>query len=337
MGFLADLGLFAAQALVVLIIVLLAIMGLLVLIAKSKQAAQSSNKVTLKKINAEHSKQTQRLLEEIDDPAANKTLKSMKKASKKDDDDQARLFLIRFDGDIKCSAVEPLRRAITALLSLARPGTDRALVCIKSGGGVVNTYGLAASQCLRIKNAGIHLTIAIDEVAASGGYLMAATADEIIAAPFAIIGSIGVVLQMPNFNRWLKKHNVDFEQITAGQFKRTLTLMGENTDKAREKCQEDVDHTHDLFKDFVRRSRPNLQMEQVATGEHWYGTKAVELGLVDKLQTSDDFIAEALPKQRVFELRCSKKKGLKDRLAGQTESLLKTLQAAVSRLLPPTS
>ena len=108
-------------------------------------------------------------------------------------------------------------------------------------------YGLAASQMQRIRDKKLKLTVCVDKVAASGGYMMAVVADKIIAAPFAVLGSIGVLAQVPNFHRLLKKHDVDFEMLTAGKYKRTLTMFGENTDKGREKFQEDIEDTHVLF------------------------------------------------------------------------------------------
>ena len=157
--------------------------------------------------------------------------------------------------------VESLREEITAIISIANPSKDKVLIRLESGGGVVHGYGLAASQLQRIKSAGIPLSVAIDKVAASGGYMMACVADEILAAPFAIVGSIGVIAQIPNFNKILKKNDVEFEQITAGEFKRTLTLFGENTDKAREKFREEIEQTHDLFKTTLEDS--NIKITQV--------------------------------------------------------------------------
>jgi serine protease SohB len=205
---------------------------------------------------------------------------------------RSRVFVLDFDGDIRASAVEHLREEISAVAQVARP-EDEVLLRLESQGGMVHTYGLAASQLRRLKSAGIRLTASVDEVAASGGYMMACVAERIIAAPFAIIGSIGVVGQLPNFNRFLKEHNVDFELHTAGQHKRTLTLFGENTNAARDKFQEELEDAHKLFKSFVTENRPQLEIEMVATGEHWYGTRALERKLIDIIQTSDDYLLAA--------------------------------------------
>jgi serine protease SohB len=323
MHFISSLGLFAAESAVILIVILLALIGVLGVLAKTKKAAEELPKIKLENLSDSLNEQRQTLLAEIDE----KTAKVEKKAIRKLKKPEKRLYVIDFDGDMKCSGVEQLREQITAAIQLARKKEDEVVIRIKSGGGLVNTYGLAASQCLRIRDAGINLTVTIDQVAASGGYLMAVSADTIIAAPFAIIGSIGVVLQLPNFNKWLKKHNVDIELLTAGEHKRTLTMLGENDPKAREKCQQELNETHTLFKDFVKRSRPQLDLEQVATGEHWYGTQALELGLVDKLQTSDDYFFEKLSTHVLYQIKCAKKKNLKERLSTQVRGFFEDLMS----------
>ncbi len=183
---------------------------------------------------------------------------------------------------------------------------------------MVHGYGLASSQLDRLKSAGIRLTIAVDKVAASGGYMMACVADTIVAAPFAIIGSIGVIAQIPNFNKLLKKNNIDFEQMTAGEFKRTLTMFGENTDKAREKFQTELEETHGLFKDFIADHRPKLDLAQVATGEHWFGQQALGLGLIDKIATSDDLVMQACKERDVLAVKYVQRKKLAEKLAGAT-------------------
>jgi len=212
-----------------------------------------------------------------------------------------RLFVVDFHGDIRGTAVASLREEITAILLSARPG-DSVLLRLESGGGQVHAYGLAASQLTRLKSAGILLTVSVDKVAASGGYLMACVADRIVAAPFAIVGSIGVVAAFPNFNRALKRNDVDFEQFTAGRYKRTVTMFGENSEADREKFQSELEDVHRLFQDFVRTNRPSVDIETVATGEHWYGTRALELGLVDELRTSDDLLLDARDRFEILEL-----------------------------------
>jgi serine protease SohB len=237
------------------------------------------------------------------------------------EDVQSRLFVIDFDGDVEASAVDNLREEITAIISAADPN-DRVLVRLESPGGMVHAYGLAASQLSRIKAANLSLTIAVDQVAASGGYMMACVADHIIAAPFAVVGSIGVVAELPNFHRLLRHNKVDYEQHTAGEYKRTLTMFSENTDAAREKFKKELEETHDLFKQFITDNRPSLDIDKVATGEHWYGTQALALGLIDSIQTSDDFIVNAAKDGDVFEVSYVVKKPLADRLSFSINSAL---------------
>jgi serine protease SohB len=234
---------------------------------------------------------------------------------------KSRLFVIDFDGDVEASAVDNLREEITAIISAADP-SDRVLVRLESPGGMVHAYGLAASQLSRIKAANLHLTIAVDQVAASGGYMMACVADQVIAAPFAIVGSIGVIAELPNFHRLLRHNKVDYEQHTAGEFKRTLTMFSENTDAAREKFKTELQETHDLFKQFIRDNRPSLDIDKVATGEHWYGTQALTLGLIDGIQTSDDFIVNAAKEGDVFEVSYEVKKPLAERLSFSLHSAI---------------
>jgi len=228
------------------------------------------------------------------------------------------VFVIDFRGDLKASAVHNLRHEITSVLSLA-DSRDEVVIRLNSPGGMVHAYGLAASQVKRITDHGVSLTVCVDAVAASGGYMMACIADKIVAAPFAIIGSIGVVAQIPNFHRLLKKKDIDVEVITAGEYKRTLTFFGENTDKARQKFTEEVDETQGLFKEFVSANRPQVEIDRVATGEHWYGTRALELALVDELGTSDEYLVACCEDADVYEVRYQRKKPLVKRFAQASE------------------
>lgn len=243
--------------------------------------------------------------------------KEQKKAQKKSKDDEAdaqpKLFVIEFDGDVHANEVEAFREEITAVISIAKP-EDKVLIKLESPGGVVHGYGLAASQIARLKSAKIHTTVAVDKVAASGGYMMACVADKIVAAPFSIIGSIGVVAQLPNINKLLKKNDIEVEQHTAGEFKRTLTVMGENTEEGREKFKQELEETHVLFKQFVSDHRPDLDINKVATGEHWYATQAKELGLVDEIKTSDDFILEKAKDNELYKVEYKIRKNVVEKL-----------------------
>lgn len=249
--------------------------------------------------------------------AKKKQAKADKKAQKSERETDAsakkRVFVLTFDGNISASAVSHLREEVTAVLTQAK-ANDEVLVKLESAGGMVHSYGLASSQLDRLRKAQIPITVSVDKVAASGGYMMACVADRILAAPFAIIGSIGVVAQMPNFNRVLKKHDVDYELLTAGEHKRTLTMFGENTDKGREKFIEELEETHQLFKDYVSERRPQVDIDKIATGEIWYGSKALEMALVDDIQTSDEYLVACIQQAQVYEVAYVQKKKLHQRL-----------------------
>ena len=240
-----------------------------------------------------------------------------------------KVYLIDFKGDMAASAVEHLREEITLILATAKAGRDRVILRLESPGGMVHGYGLAAAQLVRLRDAGFHLTICVDKVAASGGYMMACIGNEIISAPFAVLGSIGVVAQVPNFNRLLKEHNVDFELYTAGQYKRTVTMFGENTEEGKAKFEEELQQTHVLFKHFVEKYRPQLNVEKVATGEHWYGKDALELNLVDKLETSDEYLLSLLTQYDVYLIQTRSKPTLGEKLGLQAAQMADSLIPAV--------
>ncbi|MCJ8146681.1 protease SohB [Acinetobacter sp. A3.8] len=232
-----------------------------------------------------------------------------------------KIFVLDFKGDMNASAVEQLREEITLILATAKAGKDRVVLRLESPGGVVHGYGLAAAQLVRLRDAGFHLTICVDKVAASGGYMMACIANEIIAAPFAILGSIGVVAQLPNFNKLLKEHHIDYEVFTAGEYKRTVTLFGENSEQGRAKFEQELEQTHALFKHFVENYRAQLNVTEVATGEHWYGEDALKLKLIDKIQTSDAYLLEHLQQHDVYVLNTRKKPTLGEKLGLQAASI----------------
>jgi len=244
-----------------------------------------------------------------------KAAKALAKQGKPTADGRAKLYVLDFKGSMDAHEVTSLREEVTAVLAVATP-QDEVLVRLESPGGVVHGYGLAASQLQRLREHSIPLTVAVDKVAASGGYMMACVASHIVAAPFAIVGSIGVVAQIPNFNRLLKRNDIDVELHTAGQYKRTLTLFGENTEEGREKFREDLNDTHLLFKSFVKEMRPSLNIDEVATGEHWYGVQAKEKGLVDAISTSDDLILEKMKQRDVVGVRYLRRKKMMDRFTG---------------------
>lgn len=241
-----------------------------------------------------------------------KTAKLKAKQGQREEVAKPRVYVLDFNGSMDAHEVTSLREEVTAVLAVAR-AEDQVVLRLESPGGVVHGYGLASSQLQRLRDKQIPLTVAVDKVAASGGYMMACVADKIVAAPFSIIGSIGVVAQIPNFNRFLKNKEIDIELHTAGQYKRTLTLLGENTEEGRQKFREDLNDTHHLFKGFVKQMRPTLDIDQVATGEHWYGTQALEKGLVDQVGTSDDLLLGLMDGRELVGVRYTRRKKLMDR------------------------
>ncbi|HEX9875053.1 MAG TPA: protease SohB [Gammaproteobacteria bacterium] len=257
---------------------------------------------------------------EIFKQAVKQRRKEQKRLAKKGSD-RKRIFVLDFKGDIRASATASLREEVSAILAAAKDD-DQVLVRLENAGGTVHEHGLAASQLVRIKTRGLRLLVSVDKVAASGGYLMACVADEILAAPFAIIGSVGVIAQLPNFHRLLEDKGIDFEQITAGRYKRTLTLFGENTEEGREKLKQELEDVHGLFKEQIAEHRPAVDLERVATGEHWYGIKALELALIDRIATSDDFLLDAGRSHDLYSVRYKRRRSLPERIMAGAESLL---------------
>ncbi|KTD72902.1 protease SohB [Legionella tucsonensis] len=299
MEFLSQYGMFLLKSVTVVIACLLVIAGFFSMSRKPKP------KLEITSLNKHYDHIISIMNKEVLDQKVPK--------KKKNKEEQPTLYVIDFHGDIRASQVEQLRDEVTAILCTAKPG-DEVLVRLDSPGGIVNSYGLAASQLQRFRDKNIPLTVSIDKMAASGGYLMACVANQIIAAPFAIIGSIGVVAQIPNFHRWLKKHDVDVELLTAGEYKRTLTLLGENTEKGRKKAQEDLEKIHTIFRNYVAEHREQLNIEQVSTGEHWLAKDAFDLHLVDKLCTSDDYLIEKIARYKAFKITVPSKASLANKL-----------------------
>ena len=335
MDFLYEYGLFLAKT----ITFVLAIVAIIIAIAASAMK-QKGKKGELEITDlSEHfedveqeithhllSKEQLKQKEKADKKKAKEQAKADKNSTEKDE--QPKLFVVDFKGSIDAREVSSLREEISAILTVAKE-QDEVFVRLESGGGMVHGYGLASSQLDRVRQQNIPLTVSVDKVAASGGYMMACVANKIISAPFAILGSIGVIAQIPNFNKILKKNDIEFEQLTAGEFKRTLTMFGENTDKAREKFVEELEETHVLFKDFVTSHRPSLEISEVATGEHWFGTKAKELGLVDDIQTSDDYLQVASKSHKIVAIKYVQHKGIAEKLS---KAVSLSLENVVSKL-----
>ena len=314
MEFLFEYAGFLARTVTVVV----AVVTVLVVIAalRGKDRHKGSGHLQVQKLNDFYRTLRERLEHTVLDKQALKDLRKLEgkqaKLQKRAGDKKKRVFVLDFDGDIKASATEHLRHEITALLAIAT-AEDEVVLRLESGGGMVHSYGLASSQLARIRQAGVPLTVCVDKVAASGGYMMACIGEKILSAPFAILGSIGVVAQLPNVHRLLKKHEIDFEVLTAGTYKRTLTVFGENTDKGREKFQQDLETTHNLFKSFVSRYRPQLVIDEIATGEVWLGLAALDNKLVDELKTSDEYLGERAREAELFHLHYAEKKSLQER------------------------
>jgi serine protease SohB len=308
MAFWSDIAAFALKAL----LIVAAAGGLAVLIARlTRGEKEERGEIDVDSLNERYEERQGRLNAEILSKKERKALaKARKKAAKTASPPDKRIYVLNFRGDILASAVKRLGHEIDAVLTVARAETDEVVVRLQSPGGSVTGYGLAATQLMRLRDRSIKLTVCVDQVAASGGYLMACVADRIVAAPFAILGSIGVVAQVPNLNRLLKKNDIDFEEMTAGEFKRSVSIFGEITPAGREHFRGKLDSTHDAFKQFVRKSRPSLDIEKVANGDTWLGGEALALGLIDELSASDDYLFRAREAARIFEISTRERKSL---------------------------
>ncbi|MBX3018501.1 MAG: protease SohB [Bdellovibrionaceae bacterium] len=334
----SEVLIFAAQALIIFLV----IAGLIVLLAMmiARGSASSDLEVTALDEKWKDLKffMNSFVLDKDELKAEKKRLKKEKKAESKlpEPEPQGRVFVFRFDGDVKANQVDSLREEINAVIQVAGP-QDEAVIVLESPGGMVSGYGLAAAQLLRLRDRGVKVTSCVDQVAASGGYLMAVTSHQILAAPFAILGSIGVVAQVPNFNRLLKRHDIEYKEYTAGEFKRTVSIFGEITPAGEAKFKEQLEETHVQFKDFVHRYRPNLRLEEVATGEYWYGERALQLGLIDAIKTSDDYLFEKLAeKKQILEVKHKQKLPLSEKLAEMVSASVAASIAASSKALTRT-
>ncbi|HEB57748.1 MAG TPA: protease SohB [Gammaproteobacteria bacterium] len=321
--FFFDYGLFLAKAATIVAAIVVVVVFLLVV--GNRQKAGKKEILDVRKLNKKYDDMARvmnaGMLPKVALKKYRKQDKKRRKVAGRSADRRRRIYVLNFHGDIRASAVASLREEITAVLTVADEG-DEVFMRLESGGGLVHSYGLAASQLMRLREQNIPLTVSVDKVAASGGYMMACVGNRILAAPFAIIGSIGVIAQVPNFHRVLKKHDIDFEQFTAGEFKRTVTLFGENTEEGKAKFREEIEDIHRLFKDFIVQHRPAVDIAQVSTGESWPGTRALEHKLVDELKTSDDYLLEHSKHADIFEVRYVSRKSLGEKIGFQVQRLL---------------
>ena len=325
MEFLFEYGMFLAKTLT-LVLAIGAVITMIV-IATVKPKARKGE-LCFDDMSAEYQHLQADLQQQLLDK---KAFKQWQKMTGKAEKLQTKLFVIDFTGSMDAHEVDALREEVTAVLAVAT-NADAVLVRLESGGGVVHGYGLGASQLERLKQKNIPLTVAVDKVAASGGYMMACIADKIIAAPFAILGSIGVIAQLPNFNKLLKKNHIEFEQFTAGEFKRTVTVFGENTDKGRQKFQQELEETHVLFKHFVQKNRQQLDIDDVATGEHWFGYQALDLKLIDAISTSDDYLLSQLSERQVYKVQYRIRKTLAEKAGLTAATVLKSSLQQIQQL-----
>lgn len=319
---LIQLALFTSKALVIVIFILIVLIAFFALLSKSKQKLKGH--LTIKNLNHKYEETTETILTEtLTKKQFKQYLKDKKaadKAKEKNADATKNIYILHFNGDMKASAVSTLAEEVTAVLNVVKP-SDEVVLKLESPGGVVHGYGLAAAQLMRFRAKQIPLIVTVDKVAASGGYMMACVANKILAAPFSIIGSIGVIVQLPNFHRLLQDKHIDFEQFTAGAFKRTITLFGKNTDEGREKLQHEIEDIQKLFKDLITHHRQQIDIQKVATGEHWLGQQALGLNLVDEIKTSDEYLLEQSKTANLYEICYEVKKPLLSRLSSGASAM----------------
>ena len=317
--FFLQYGLFLAQT----VTLVAAIVFVIAFATATSRKGREAGGLIVKSLNDRFEKMADAIRSEIVPEKEMKEIRKARKAERKIRDKgegpgRKRIFVLDFHGDIKARGVAALREEISAVLSVAT-GEDEILVRLENSGGLVHEHGLAASQLVRVREKGIPLTVCVDKVAASGGYMMACVGDTIRAAPFSIVGSIGVLAQIPNFHRMLKERGVEVEQVKAGKYKRTVTMFGENTDADREKLKEELEEIHRLFGDLIATYRPGLHMDQVSTGEHWLGRRGLELGLIDELGTSDDYLLEALDEADLYAVKWKERKSIQEKLSSVVE------------------
>lgn len=331
MEFLQQIGLFLSQT----VIIVLAIVAIILTLAGVAIKNKNQKTYDIEVLNDNYKQQAMEMKSAFF-PA--EQVKSEKKQIKKENknnknNDKPYAYVLNFlDGDVKASGVEQLREEITTLLLVAKKD-EEVILNVESPGGAVHGYGLAAAQILRLREAGLKVTICVDKIAASGGYMMACTAHKIISAPFAIVGSIGVVASVPNFHKILKKNEIEYKEYTAGDYKRTVSLFGEITEKGEKKFHEQLESTHTLFKNFVGLYRPQLNLSEVATGEYWFGLDALKLKLVDEIGTSDDYILNKTKTHTVVKISQEKKKKFADKLSEMfSAAVALTLDKSLQRL-----
>lgn len=308
---LTSYAIFFLKIITIIILLLTTIIICLILITN-----KDNNYIKIKNINKKYITLKKLFLSKISKKIERKNLIKEENLTK-----TKNLFVLHFNGDINASDINNLKD-ILSIIILNKTHVDEVLIKLTSNGGIVTNYGLAASQLKRLKNENINLTISIDTIAASGGYMMACVANKIIASHFSIIGSIGVLGIIPNINKILTKNNIEIEYHTSGKYKKTLSIIGENTEIGRKKFIESLENTHFLFKNFVKENRSQINIEEIATGEYWYGVDALKLNLIDKIQTSDEYIIENLNNANIYEIKLSEKINIKNKIKENIHNIL---------------
>ncbi len=326
---LSSLLFFSLKALIVVISILVCIIVPLVLIKKISPSDKSKKSLKIENLKSQYDKYTQQFKQKtMNKKDFKKYLKSFIAKDKKSKKEKPFLFVLSFVGDIMASQVKNLREEISLILKIAKPKDEVALI-LDSRGGSVSHYGLAANQLQRLRTHNIPLTVCVDKVAGSGGYLMACVGHQILSSPFAFIGSIGVMFGIPNVYDFLKKHDISYEEFTAGKFKRTVTPFGKVTDEKRERLKNQLSLIHDQFKNFVQKYR-DIDLEQTATGEAWLAEEALKRGLVDKLQCSDDYILEKFKTHNVYKISLKVPKSFLEKVLSKRS----LSEEALNRFLP---
>lgn len=319
---------FGLKALIVIISVLICVIVPILLIKKISPADKRKKSLKIENLKSQYNKYIQQFKQKtMNKKDFKKYLKNFNK-DEKEKKDKPFLFVLSFTGDIMASQVKNLREEISLILEIAQ-SKDEVVILLESRGGSVSHYGLAANQLQRLRNHNIPLTVCVDKVAGSGGYLMACVGNKILSSPFAFIGSIGVLFGIPNVYDFLKKHDINYEEFTAGKFKKTVTPFGKITDEKREKLQEQLELVHNQFKNFVKQYR-DIDLEQTATGEAWLAEEALKKGLVDKLQCSDDYILEKFKTHNVYKVSLKSPKSFFEKILSKRSVSEETL----SNLLP---
>ena len=330
MDYFYEISLFSLKALIIVIGLIAVILIPTIIIKKGESEDKKKKKFKLENLKDQYKRYIVHFKQKtLEKKEFKKYIKSLKKEKSENRQENGSGFVLSFKGDTMATQVEDLREEISLILEIASP-KDEVILLLESRGGSVAHYGLAASQLQRLRNHNIPLTVCVDKVAGSGGYLMACVGNQIISAPFAFIGSIGVLFGLPNIHDFLKKHDISYEEITAGEYKRTLTPLGKVTEEKRKKLKEQLDLIHNQFKNFVKQYR-DIDMDQIATGETWLAEEALKKGLVDKIQCSDDYIIDRSKTRNVYKVSLKTQKSFFEKLISKRSVSGKVLNNLFSK------